>query len=136
MLLAVTLPVMAQQVEVTSLKRLLENREVAAYCPVLNPSGDRLVYQTDNSGMKMYDLTSDKLTTITTDYVVGIDVCWGGDGKVYFVSSDMDENNLIYRTGCSYDVVTGQMARLTEPQHAAVHAVPATLSHLPSRFAS
>lgn len=126
MMAAVLLPAMGQQVEVTSLKRLLENREAPAYYPVLNQTGDRLVYQTDDAGMKVYDLSTDQRSTITVDKVAGNDVCWGGDGKVYFVSANKGEGNLIYRTGCSYDMMTGQTARLTEPQHGAMRAVPAT----------
>ncbi len=126
MLVAMVLPAMAQQVEVTSLKRLLEDREVPAYYPVLNRTGDRLVYQTDDAGMKVYDLSTDQRITITDEVVVGNEVCWGGDGKVYFVCCNKGEDNLIYRTGCSYDIATEQTARLTEPQHGAVRAVPAT----------
>ena len=125
LLVAMLLPAMAQQVEVTSLKRLLEDREEPAYYPVLNQTGNRLVYQTDDAGMKVYDLSTDQLITITME-VVGNDVCWGGDGKVYFVCMSAGDDNLIYRTGCSYDIATEQMTRLTEPQHGAVHAVSAT----------
>ena len=50
LLVAMLLPAMAQQVEVTSLKRLLEDREEPAYYPVLNQTGTRLVYQTDDAG--------------------------------------------------------------------------------------
>ena len=116
----------AQQVEVTSLTRLLEDREVPAYYPVLNQTGDRLVYQTDNAGMKVYDFSTDQQSTITKQLVAGNDVCWGGDGKVYFVSAQKGEDNLVYRTGFNYDLLTGEALRLTEPQHGAVRAVPAT----------
>ncbi len=126
MLVALMLPVMAQQVEVISLSRLFDEPWEPAYFPVLNQTGERLVYQTDDSGMKMYDLTNDQIATITTDKVAGNDVCWGGDGKVYFVSSEADENHLIYRTGRCFDLVTGQTVNVTEPQHGAVRAVPAT----------
>lgn len=129
MLLAVAtlLPLLAQEVEVTSLRQLFEQREeLPGFYPVLNESGDRLLYQTDNAGMKLYDMTSDQVTTITTDYVAGNDACWGGDGKIYFVTQDMGDGNLIYRTGCCYDIQTSQVSRLTEPQHGAVRAVPAT----------
>lgn len=118
--LAAMLPVAAQQVEVTSIMRLLQEREEPAYYPVLNPSGDHLVYQTSDDGMRLYDLASDQVSTITTDVVTGFDVCWGNDDIVYFVSSVVGEDNLIYRTSNSFDITTGQRNRLTEPQHGAV----------------
>ena len=125
MLAVMALPVMAQEVEVTSVQRLHGDNGQPAYYPVLNPTGDRLLYQTDNDGMKMYDMSSGQVTTITTDVVSGPDVCWGGDGKVYYVSLDMDENKLIYRSGNCYDTATEQVSRLIEPQHGAMRAVPA-----------
>ena len=105
MLVALMLPVMAQQVEVISLSRMFDEPWEPAYFPVLNQTGERLVYQTDDSGMKMYDLTNDQIATITTDKVAGNDVCWGGDGKVYFVSSEADEtsgtNSVTGSSACS-----------------------------------
>ena len=129
MLLAATvLPLLAQQVEVTSVSRLFEQREVpdAGFYPQLNSTGDRLLYFTDDAGMKLYDMTTGSLTTITMDYVAGNDACWGGDGKVYFVTQTVGANHLIYRTGQCYEVATDQSVRLTEPQHGAVHAVAAS----------
>ena len=38
----------------------------------------------------------------------------------------MGENHLIYRTGQCYDALTRKSVQVTEPQHGAVHAVPAT----------
>ena len=123
---AVLLPAVGQEVEVTSLKRLLEGVEGPAFYPVLNQTGDRLLFLTEKGGMKMYDITDNVTTTITTEFVAGNDACWGGDGKVYFVTQQLGENNLIYRTGHNYDTSTRKMAQLTEPQHGAVRAVPAT----------
>ena len=101
---AVLLPAVGQEVEVTSLKRLLEGVEGPAFYPVLNQTGDRLLFLTEKGGMKMYDIADDVTTTITTEFVAGNDACWGGDGKVYFVCCNKGEDNLIYRTGCSYDI--------------------------------
>ncbi len=125
-LAAVMLPVMAQEVEVTSLKRLLEGIEGPAYYPVLNAAGDRLLYASDNGALKLYDFTDDVTCVVTRDYVAGNDACFGGDGKVYYVTQEMDENHLIYRTGNSYDVATGRSTALTQPQHGAMSAVSAT----------
>ena len=125
-LAAIMLPVMAQEVEVTSLKRLLEGVEGPAYYPVLNAAGDRLLFASDNGALKLYDFTDDVTRVVTRDYVAGNDACFGGDGKVYFVTQQMDDNHLIYRTGNSYDVATGRSTALTQPQHGAMHAVSAT----------
>ena len=126
LLAAMLLPVMAQEVEVASQRRLLEGVEGPAYYPVLNKSGDRLLFMSEAGGLKMYDLVDDVTTVVTRDRVAGNDACWGGDGKVYFVTQRVGEDNLIYRTGCSYDVETRQTTTLTEAQHGAVRAVPAT----------
>ena len=125
-LVAMLQPVSAQEVEVTSLKRLLEGVEGPAFHPVLNASGDRLLFAGDNGALKVYDFSDNVTQVVTRDYVAGNDACFGGDGKVYFVTQQMDENHLIYRTGNSYDLVTGRSAVLTQPQHGAVRAVSAT----------
>ena len=125
-LVAMLQPVCAQEVEVTSLKRLLEGVEGPAFHPVLNASGDRLLFAGDNGALKVYDFSDNVTQVVTRDYVAGNDACFGGDGKVYFVTQQMDENHLIYRTGNSYDLVTGRSAVITQPQHGAVRAVSAT----------
>jgi len=128
-LVAMMLPVMAQQVEVTSVTRLLGHDQVPlrGFYPVLNPTGDRLLYQTaESSGMEMCDMTTGHVATITTDYVAGNDACWGGDGKIYFVTQQVGDDHLVYRTGQCFDVEMGQCHRLAEPQHGAVRAVSAT----------
>ncbi len=125
-LVAMLQPMCAQEVEVTSLKRLLEGVEGPAFHPVLNASGDRLLFAGDNGALKVYDFSDNVTQVVTRDYVAGNDACFGGDGKVYFVTQQMDENHLIYRTGNSYDLVTGRSAVITQPQHGAVRAVSAT----------
>ena len=125
-LAAIMLLVMAQEVEVTSLKRLLEGVEGPAYYPVLNGAGDCLLFSNEKGELKLHDFTDGVTAVVSRDYVAGNDACFGGDGKVYFVTQQMDENHLIYRTGNSYDVLTGKSAVVTEPQHGAVRAVPAT----------
>ena len=128
MLLAVglLLPVMAQDVEVVALKRLLEGVEGPAFYPVLNSSGDRLLFSTEDGALKMHDLADGVTTIVTRDYVAGHDACWGGDGKVYFVTQQTGEDHLVYRAGQCYDPATRRVNQVTEPQHGAVRAVPAT----------
>ena len=120
------LTAMAQEVEVTSRQRLLEGVEGPAYYPVLNSAGNRLLFTTQDGVLKCYDLTDDVTSVVTRDYVAGNDACWGGDGKVYFVTQEIGDDHLIYRTGHSYDVSSRETKVVTEAQHGAVHAVPAT----------
>ena len=126
MLAALVMPAMSQEVEVTSQRRLLDGVESPAYYPVLNATGDRLLYLTEAGALKCYDLTDNVTQVISHDYVAGHDACWGGDGKVYYVTQQADENHLLYRTGHCYDLATRQSIQVTEPQHGAVRAVSAT----------
>ena len=126
MLAAMLLPAMAQEVEVTSRQRLLEGVEGPAYYPVLNATGDRLLFLTEDGALKFHDLNDGVTTVVTRDYVAGNDACWGGDGKVYFVTQQTNDDHLVYRTGRCFDTATRQTAIVTEAQHGAVRAVPAT----------
>jgi len=126
LLAAVLLPAMGQEVEVTSQRRLLEGVEGPAYHPVLNTAGDRLLFVTEAGALKMYDLTDNVTTAVADGYVAGNDACWGGDGKVYFVTQRVGEDRLVYRTGRSYDPASRQVAVMSSERHGAVHAVPAT----------
>ena len=127
LLAALVLPTVAQEVEVTSLKRLLEGVEGPAYYPVLDAEGSRLLFSTEDGALKLHDLADGVTTTVTRDYVAGHDACFGGDGKVYFVTQQVgDEDHLIYRTGQCYDAATRQCVVVTPSQHGAVHAVAAT----------
>jgi hypothetical protein len=126
MLAAVMLPVAAQEVDVTSRQRLLEGVEGPAYYPVLNNAGDRLLFITNEGILKLNDLTDGVTTVVSRDYVAGNDACFGGDNKVYFVTQEVGEDHLVYRTGRCYDVVTEKTVQVTEPQHGAVRAVPAS----------
>ena len=126
LLLAIILPAMAQEVEVISQRRLLEGVEGPAYYPVLNATGDRLLFLAEDGALKFHDLTDGVTTVVTRDYVAGNDACWGGDSKVYFVTQETGDDHLIYRTGRCYDTENRQTAIVTEAQHGAVRAVPAT----------
>ena len=123
---AMLLPAMAQEVEITSQRRLLEGVEGPAYYPVLNAAGDRLLFLTEDGALKFHDLTDGVTAVVTRDYVAGNDACWGGDGKVYFVTQETGEDHLIYRTGRCYDTEIRQTATVTEAKHGSVRAVPAT----------
>lgn len=119
------LPVMAQEVEVTSLRRLLEGVEGPAYYPVLNQAGDRFVFSTEDGGLNLHDMTDGVTTVVTTDYVAGRDACFGVDGKVYYVSQRVGEDHLLYRTGQCYDNKTRKSDVVTSTRRGAMRAMPA-----------
>lgn len=123
---AVLLPAMAQEVEVTSRQRLLEGVEGPAFFPVLNNSGNLLLFTTEEGALKCHDLIDGVTSVVTRDFVAGHDACFGGDGKVYFVTQEVGEDRLVYRTGHSFDLTTRESKVVTEAQHGAVRAVPAT----------
>ena len=124
LVLALLLPsAHAQEVEVTSITRLLEGVEGPAYYPVLNCTGDRLLFSTENAALKLYDFTDNVITVVTRDFVAGNDACFGGDGKVYFVTQQTGDDRLIYRTGQCFDASTRKVTSLTEPHHGTVKAV-------------
>ena len=126
LLAAMLLPAMAQEVEVTSHQRLLEGVEGPAYYPVLDQTGNRLLFTTEDGALKFHDLADGVTTVVTRDYVAGNDACWGGDGKVYFVTQETGDDHLIYRTGRCYDTRLGQVTTVTPAEHGAMRAVTAT----------
>ena len=125
-LAAMLLNVSAQEVEVTSLARLLDGVEGSAYYPVLNSAGDRLLFSTENGALKLYDFNDNVTNVITRDFVAGNDACFGGDGQVYFVTQQTGEDHLIYRTGQCFNASTRTVTRLTEPHHGTLKAVATT----------
>ena len=124
-LVAIVLPSVAQEVEITSQRRLLEGIEGPAFYPVLNSAGDRLLFCTEKGALKLYDLADDVTTVVTEDFVAGNDASFGSDGKVYFVTQRVGEDNLVYRTGQSFDAATRQVDIVTPTRHGAMHVKPA-----------
>jgi len=127
MAMAAMLPAASQEVSVDSQTRLLEGVEGAAYYPVLNATGDRLLFSAGESGaLRLYDYKDNVVTTVTSDYVAGNDACFGGDGNIYYVTQERGDGNLIYRTGCRYNPATRTSSVVTAAQHGAVRAVAGT----------
>lgn len=124
LLAAMLLPVVAQEVEVTSQRRLLEGVEGPAYYPVLDETGNRLLFSSENGGLKLHDLADGVTVTVTRDYVAGRDACFGVDGKVYFVTQQMGEDHLIYRTGQRFDAASRKADVVTPTRHGAMRAMP------------
>lgn len=111
-----------QQVTVTSTTPLLRGIEPAFY-PTLSPSGDRLLYSdVDARGLKMLDLGTQSVTTISEQTGAGFDAKWSNDGQVYYITSKVDEKSrLVFRTGMRYDLKRQASDVVLEAQHGAVH---------------
>lgn len=112
----------AQQVTVTSTTPLLRGIEPAFY-PTLNQNGDRLLYSdVDANGLKMLDLATQQVTTISKERGAGFYAKWSNDGKVYYITSKVNEKDrLVYRTGKRYDLASQANDVVLEAQHGAVH---------------
>lgn len=112
----------AQQVTITSSTRLLKGGEPAFY-PTLNASGDRLLYSDANAhGLKMLDLATQQVTTISDERGAGFDAKWSNDNQVYYVTSKVDEkSHLVFRTGKRYNPARNSSEVVLEAQHGAVH---------------
>lgn len=112
----------AQQVTVTSVTPVLNGSQMAFY-PSLNKSGDKILFSdVDAHGLKMLDLATHDVTTISDLDGAGFDAKWSPDGAVYYVTSKIDpKNHLVYRTGMRYDVASKASNVVLEAQHGAVH---------------
>ena len=112
----------AQSVTVTSRSRLLQGVEGAAYYPVLNSSGTKLLFASgDDVSLKMYDFDMNVVSRISDGNGSGVDARFAPDGNVYYVTQERNaQNNLIYRTGHCYDVDKATSSVVLEAQHGAV----------------
>ena len=111
----------AQRVTVESNVELLKGVEGPSYYPVLNSSGDKLLFAgEDANGLKLYDMTDDVVTRISSEAGAGFDAKWGADGNVYYVTMERGADKLIYRTGHCYDVAKNVDRVVLEAQHGAM----------------
>jgi len=125
LLAAMMLPLAAQEVEVVSKQRLLEGVEGPAYYPLLNTAGDQLLFSTEGGALKLHDLANGVTTVVTRDYVAGRDAGFGADGKVYFVTQQVGEDNLVYRTGQRFDISTRETDVVSPKRHGPMRVMPA-----------
>jgi len=119
---AAALVVSAQQVAITKTTPLLQDGHEAAFYPTLNHTGDKLLYSdADAHGLKLLDLETNKVTTISNQNGAGYAPKWGEDGNVYFVTAQVNpENHLVYRSGLRFNLDSSTSQVLLEPQHGAV----------------
>lgn len=119
---SVALMCSAQQVTITSTTRLLQDAEPAFY-PTLSASGDKLLYSdVDANGLKMLDIDTQQITTVSNLNGAGIDAKWSANGNVYYITSEVNkQDHLVYRTGRRYDLNRKANEVVLEAQHGAVH---------------
>ena len=114
----------AQVVKPGSARTLVDS---CGFFPQLSPDGLWLLYSpTDATQLMLKNLSTGTEKVIAAKDYPGFDAIFGGDGKVYYVTQEVREDRLVYRTGQCFDALTGKSTLLTEPQHGAVRAVPAT----------
>jgi hypothetical protein len=111
----------AQQVTVVEQTRLLKDVEGPAYYPVLNSTGDKLLFTSaDCTGLEVYDFNDNVVSRISNERGAGIDARFSADGKVYYITQSQGKDMLIYRTGRDYDLATGKSSVVLEAQHGAL----------------
>ncbi len=111
----------AQTVTVVEHTQLLKGTEGPAYYPVLNADGSQLLYSTIlKPGLKLYDFNDNVSVLLSDQPGIGQDAIFGGDGNVYFVTTQRGDDNLIYRTGHKWDVKNATSEVVLEPQHGAM----------------
>lgn len=118
------LTAMAQHVTVVSQTRLSDGIEGEACYPRLSPDATKLLFSdVDTRGLRMLDLNSHTVTTLSEEPGAGFDARWAGNDRVCFVTARRADDHLIYRTPMSYDLATHSAQAMLEPQHGAVSAV-------------
>lgn len=79
------------------------------YSPVLSPAGDYiLITANDLKGLRKYDLSTGKLSTLTTDKGAGFNVQISDDGKLVAYRSQQYKNKLRYTSLKALDMTTGK----------------------------
>ncbi len=96
------------------------------FFPQLSPDGQWLLYSpTDASALMLKNLATGTVTALADKGYPGFDATFGPDGKVYYITQQRKGNKLIYRTGHSYDPVTGKGQVVLKPQHGSVQVLQA-----------
>ncbi len=125
--LAVTAASQAQNVTVSPSKVLVDTTHEAAFFPTLSPDGTKLLYSTtDATVLRMMDLNTRQVYRVSSEWGSGFDAKFGPDGKIYYVTMQRRGNNLIYRTGKSFEIGVGRTCTVVKPQHGAVRVLTAT----------
>lgn len=79
--------------------------------PIMSPTGDYLILAgNDTQGLKKYDLATKKLTTLTTEKVVGVQI--SSDGSTVVYRSKNYEGKLRYTSLKSIQLETGEKEEL------------------------
>ncbi|MDO9154076.1 MAG: hypothetical protein Q7U47_10295 [Paludibacter sp.] len=108
-----TIAVQAQNVIVKSRISIAEK----GFFPVLNTSGNKMLFTADGyAGLKMIDLQTKQITTISTVGGAGYEPVFApDDSRIYFRETSF-KNNLRYNSVESYDVTTKRSQQMLAPQ--------------------
>lgn len=99
----------SQGIKVTNNQTIPLPPAEAGYSPVLSPAGDYiLITGNDLRGLRKYDLTTGKLSTLTTDKGAGFNVQISDDGKLVAYRSQQYKNKLRYTSLRALDITTGK----------------------------
>lgn len=99
----------SQGIRVTNNRAIPLPPSETGYSPVLSPAGDYiLITGNDLKGLKKYDLTTGKLSTITSDKGAGFNVQISDDGKLVAYRSQQYKNRLRYISLKALDITTGK----------------------------
>ena len=80
--------------------------------PIMSPTGDYLILAgNDTQGLKKYDLTTKKLTTLTAEKAVGVQI--SSDGSTVVYRSKNYEGKLRYTSLKSIQLETGEKEELS-----------------------
>ena len=96
------------------------------FFPQLSDDGQWLLYSpTEGTSLKLKNLTTGTVTTVSSTGYPGFDAIFGPDGKVYYVTQQRKKNGMVYRTGHCYNPATGKNQVVLKAQHGRVQALRA-----------
>lgn len=109
--------VYAQDVEVLSTKLLNGTETGGAHHPKFSPSGDYLLFTTDNyAGLKKYDLSDGKISIVTKAPNAGYNVQISKDGKgIIFRESSLDKRNMRHTSLKKINLENNKVEQLVSP---------------------
>lgn len=98
-LLLMVMPIQAQVVKVISDEPLNLPESELGYNPVISPTGTYILFSGDDfSGLRRYDLKTERLVTLSTEKGAGFDLKISEDGKLVAYRSQEYSNKLRYTT--------------------------------------
>ena len=101
----------SQGIKMVSNEQILIMESEDGCLPIMSPTGDYLILAgNDTQGLKKYDLATKKLTTLTTEKAVGVQI--SSDGSTVVYRSKNYEGKLRYTSLKSIQLETGEKEEL------------------------